>query len=94
MDETALFYKPQPTATIRTFAKRPGTRQAKNIISIDLCCNADGTHKLPPVVIGKARFPRWLKILIQKILLIIFGIKKVGWHLLFSVSGSRNLMMK
>ncbi|CAH0488246.1 unnamed protein product [Peronospora farinosa] len=49
MDETGLFYT--------MFPDRSGTRSSKRV-TIVLSCNADGSEKLPLLVIGKAEKPR------------------------------------
>ena len=57
MDETALFYRLTPNSTLATAPVR-GTKKNKDRVTIALCANADGTHKLKPLVIGKAKRPR------------------------------------
>ncbi|CAI5719235.1 unnamed protein product [Peronospora effusa] len=49
MDETGLFYT--------MFPDRSGTRSSKRV-TIVLSCNADGSEKLPLLLIGKAEKPR------------------------------------
>ena len=59
-DETGLFYRLGPNKTLSTF-RRSGTKNAKDRITILLCVNASGTHKLKPLVIGKSLKPRCFK---------------------------------
>ncbi|RHY27848.1 hypothetical protein DYB32_006490 [Aphanomyces invadans] len=57
MDETGGFYNSQPRTTIAD-QPRSGQKQDKNRISVALATNADGTDKLEPMFIGKAKKPR------------------------------------
>lgn len=57
-DETALFYKMMPSKTISSLSKKSGTKQSKQRVSLAVCCNADGTDKLPLLMIGTAKKPR------------------------------------
>lgn len=57
MDETRLFYRLEPNAML---TKTPVNRKKKNKdhITVALCSNADGSHKLKPLVISKFACPR------------------------------------
>ena len=57
MDETGLFFRLEPNKTLASKTVK-GTKKSKDRISVGLCANADGTDKLPPVVICKAKKPR------------------------------------
>ena len=57
MDETALYYKLQPGHTIAD-RKVMGSKLSKERITIAFCVNADGSHKLKPIIINKAARPR------------------------------------
>ena len=57
MDESALFWKMMPDATLAD-QQLPGGKIEKARVTINLCCNADGSKKLPPWFIGKAKTPR------------------------------------
>lgn len=59
-DETALFYKFMPTRT-QTRKHRSGSKNYKDRVTILLCCNKDGSEKLPPYIIGKHKSPRAFK---------------------------------
>ena len=61
MDETALFYELMPSKTLCTQAKKFGTKQSKNRVTLVLCCNSDGTHKFPLTMIGHSKYPRCFK---------------------------------
>lgn len=58
-DETGLFFKMMPNKTL-AFKGEPchGGRNSKERITVLLCCNADGSEKLTPIVIGKSKKPR------------------------------------
>ncbi len=55
-DEFGLFYKRAPTTTI---SPRPlqGRKVNKEKITFLPWCNSDGSERLPPLVVGKARRP-------------------------------------
>lgn len=57
MDETALFWKLSPDATLTNESRASGKLE-KAQITVTLACNATGTQKLPPWIIGKAQNPR------------------------------------
>jgi hypothetical protein len=57
MDETGLFWKATPDITLATEALS-GMKKQKIRISLGNCCNADGSDKLPLLVIGSATKPR------------------------------------
>ena len=58
-DETGLFFRLGPNKTLATKNDRAkGTKKDKERITVLLCCNATGTKKLKPFVIGKSRNPR------------------------------------
>lgn len=61
MDETGLFYKLQPTKTICQAHTKAGIKQPKERITIALCCNMSGSHKLPLMMIGHFKNPRCFK---------------------------------
>ncbi|UYV63923.1 TIGD4 [Cordylochernes scorpioides] len=58
-DETGLFYKllPNRTMTIRG-EKCEGGKKSKERITVLVCCNIDGSEKLPLLYIGKYRRPQ------------------------------------
>ncbi len=57
MDETGLFFRLGPNRTLATGAVK-GTKKKKDRLTVALCCNATGTDKLTPLVIGKSKRPR------------------------------------
>jgi hypothetical protein len=61
-DETGLFFRLLPRKTL-SLKGDPcnGGKNSKERIMVLLACNADGTDKLPPLVIGKSEYPRYFK---------------------------------
>ena len=57
MDETALYWKTIPDWTLAN-EPRSGGKKIKNRITVNLCCNATGTHKLDIWFIGTSKKPR------------------------------------
>lgn len=60
MDETGLFWRSAPSNGLAS-EKRAGTKKDKSRISLVVCVNFTGSHRLPIWVIGKAQKPRALK---------------------------------
>ena len=62
MDETALFWKLSPDDPLvggeKASSGNVGGKAVKAQVTVMLACNATGSQKLPPWVIGKARNPR------------------------------------
>ena len=61
MDETALFFKMLPDRSLTIDSKTKGVKKMKDRLSIAFACNADGSEKLKPFVIGKTLKPRCFK---------------------------------
>jgi hypothetical protein len=61
-DEAHLFFSLQPSKTL-TFLEEfcHGGMKSEHRVAVLLACNADGSDKLPPLVIGKYRSPRCFK---------------------------------
>ena len=61
-DETGLFYKLLPNKTL-AFKKEPchGGKHSKDRVTVLVGANADGSEKLPLLVIGKSKKPRCFK---------------------------------
>ncbi|KAJ8958647.1 hypothetical protein NQ318_016372 [Aromia moschata] len=61
--ETSLFWKHFPTKTFvcRNETEAPGRKASKDRVTIQVCSNASGTHKIPLTVIWKSEHPRSLK---------------------------------
>ncbi|XP_063215856.1 tigger transposable element-derived protein 6-like [Bacillus rossius redtenbacheri] len=62
MDETGVFYNLLPDHTM-AYRGEPchGGKRSKERITVALCCNADGSDKMKPLVIGKFLKPRCFK---------------------------------
>jgi len=60
MDETALFYRLEPDHSLAT-QRLAGRKKDKERLSIALCANSNGSHKLKPLIIGKYARPRCFK---------------------------------
>ena len=63
MDEAAIFYKilPNFTYSLPTERNCRGKKQPKDRITIILCCNMTGTHKLLPAIVGSSVNPTCFK---------------------------------
>ncbi|UYV67015.1 TIGD4 [Cordylochernes scorpioides] len=58
-DETGLFWRLLPDKTLHFKGETcTGRKASKERITILLCCNMDGSEKMQPLVIGKAKQPR------------------------------------
>ncbi|XP_052130730.1 jerky protein homolog-like [Frankliniella occidentalis] len=62
-DESGLFWKSVPTRTYvhAGETRADGAKVRKDRVTIGVCANATGSHKLPLLMIGKAKHPRALK---------------------------------
>jgi len=64
LDEFALFWKLLPSRTLDSNSNSKaakGDKKSKCRVTGVVCCNADGSHKLKPIIIGHAENPRSLK---------------------------------
>ena len=79
MDETGLFWKLQPDRSLATQQTSRG-KKSKDRITIALTCNADGSEKLEPWIIGHSKNPRCLKhIKNRSNLRIVYEYNKSKW---------------
>ncbi|KAL4339691.1 hypothetical protein GQ457_08G036670 [Hibiscus cannabinus] len=60
LDETGLFYRLQADHSLAT-KQLEGRKQDKERLTIAICCNEDGSEKIPLWVIGKYAKPRCFK---------------------------------
>ena len=58
MDETAFFYCASPSTSI-TKDNIAGRKAIKKRLTVAVCCNADGSTKLPLLFVGAVRAPRF-----------------------------------
>lgn len=98
-DETGLFFNLLPNRTL-TFKDDPchGGKKSKERVTVLLAVNADGSEKLPPLVIGKFQKPRCFKN--NRILPTKYTFNKKAWmttcvfedwlHALDAKMGARN----
>ncbi|XP_029656796.1 jerky protein homolog-like [Octopus sinensis] len=77
LDETALYYKLIPSKSVCR-NRFQGYKNFKDRVSIMLCSNMTGSHKLKPVMIGKPKMPRCFKILTMDVLSHIIAHRKLG----------------
>jgi hypothetical protein len=65
MDETGLFFHLLPRYSIlmpnEDISSTRGKKKAKDHVSLIVCANAFGTHKIPCVMIGKPKEPACIK---------------------------------
>jgi hypothetical protein len=78
MDETGLFFRMEPDTTLAT-QQLAGKKKNKERLSVALCCNGDGSHKLKPLVIGKNAKPRCFKNVKLENLGVIYRYNKKAW---------------
>lgn len=62
-DETGLYWKMLPNRTLVKPNEReaPGRKVPKDRVTVMVCTNASGTHKIPLLIIGKSQKPRCFK---------------------------------
>lgn len=79
-DETGLFYKMSPNTTLAIRAENvKGTKKEKDRITVLCCANADGSERLPLLVIGKSACPRCFKGINVKALPCIYRSQRKAW---------------
>lgn len=78
MDETGLFWRMGPSKGL-SLTSRPGQKKDKSRITIALCCNATGSDKLPPWIIGHAKAPRALRNINLDAMGIVWQANKRAW---------------
>jgi len=81
LDETGLNYKMLPTKTLARSEEKfaAGYKKSKERITIALCANAAGTHKLPLFVVGKSAKPRAFKHLNMNALPVHYRAQRSAW---------------
>ncbi|XP_020298745.1 jerky protein homolog-like, partial [Pseudomyrmex gracilis] len=78
-DETGLMWKSLPSKTlVANYEKKaPGRKVLKDRVTIMICSNASGTHKISLLVIGKVKKPRCFKNM--KVLPVVYKAQRSGW---------------
>jgi hypothetical protein len=61
MDETGLFFRYSILMPNEDISSTRGKKKAKDRVSLIVCANASGTHKIPCVMIGKPKEPACIK---------------------------------
>lgn len=80
-DETGLFYKMMPGKTLASKIDdaAKGYKKNKDRITLLVCSNATGRHKLPLLLIGKSAKPRAFKNVNMESLPVIYRSQKSAW---------------
>lgn len=80
-DETGLFYKALPTRTLASCTEKfaSGFKMQKQRLTLLVCANASGKHRLPLAVIGKSKKPRCFKQLNVNALPVNYYAQKNAW---------------
>lgn len=80
-DETGLNFKMMPSTTLaaRDDSSVIGMKKNKERLTVMICANAAGTHRLPLMVIGKSCKPRPLKDIRQDRLPVFYKHQKSAW---------------
>ncbi|XP_023214516.1 jerky protein homolog-like [Centruroides sculpturatus] len=78
-DETGLYWKKMPTKSVisKNEMSAPGFKASKSRVTVMVCGNATGTHRLPLLIIGKSKNPRCFKGIKQ--LPVIYKNQKNSW---------------
>lgn len=80
-DETGVNFKMLPTKSLASSKETsaPGHKMQKERITVLLASNASGTHRLPPMCIGKSKKPRALKDVARNALPVFYRAQKSSW---------------
>lgn len=83
-DESGIFWRslPRNTQALRCESNLPGRKMSKDRFSALFCANADGTHKLKVVVVGKSARPRVLKDITNSLPVHYYNSKKAWFNLI------------
>ena len=86
-DETGLFWRamPQCTQVMGNLAKAKGRKLDKARFSVLCGANADGSHRMKPIVVGKSAKPRCLKDVMHRLPCIYYSSTK-AWFTSFIFS--------
>lgn len=80
-DKTSLLYEMLPSMTLASKheSQAAGFKSNKERVTVVACCNADGSFKLPLLVIDKSAKPRCLKDLSMAKLPVTYKSQKNAW---------------
>lgn len=80
LDELVLFFKMEPNKTLSSIGvAATGRKQSKERISIALCSNSTGTHRVRPLLIHKFKNPRCFKGKFDPNKLVDYYFNKKAW---------------
>ncbi|MFS1564416.1 MAG: hypothetical protein ACL7AX_13685 [Candidatus Arsenophonus phytopathogenicus] len=81
IDETGVNFKKLPKKTFVSASEKsaPGFKLNKERITVALCTNATGTHRLPLFCVGKSKNPRAFKHLNKAALPVCYKAQKSAW---------------
>lgn len=79
--QTRQVYKALPSRTLASCTEKfaPGFKMQKQRLTLLVCANASGNHRLPLVVIGKSKKPRCFKQLNMNSLPVNYYVQKNAW---------------
>ena len=80
-DESGLYYRCLPDKTLASGDEKeaPGMKKQKDRVTLMFCANADGTHKIPLLIIGKFQNPRCFKGIDRERLPCTYTAQKSAW---------------
>lgn len=58
MDKTGLWFLVGPSRTCTREKRQKGIKKHSQIVTLAICCNATGTHKMLRILLGKSKNPR------------------------------------
>lgn len=80
-DETGLNYKALPTKTLSSLSEKyaPGHKMQKQRVTVMVCANASGSHRMPLFILGTAKRPRCFKGMNMNALPVTYRNQKKAW---------------
>lgn len=80
-DETGLNYKALPTKTLASLSEKyaPGHKMQKQRVTVMVCANASGSHRMPLFILGTAKRPRCFKGMNMNALPVTYRNQKKAW---------------
>lgn len=80
-DETGLNYKALPTKTLASLSEKyaPGHKMQKQRVTVMVCANASGSHRMPLLMLGTAKKPRCFKGMNMNALPVTYRHQKKAW---------------
>ena len=91
-DETGFFFRLEPTKNLGSKSAK-GKRKDKERITPGLCINANGSDKLPPVMIAKSKHPWYFGMTFDRNLILQYYCNSKAWMAVTILkTGLRNRM--